>query len=84
MTADFTIRAMRADDWPAVRDICEAGIATGHATFETSALRCRLGPSTRRMQPADRRYEPGFPSESARGTVGHEQRLAQETVIDGA
>src|SRR4029078_685957 len=28
---------MRADDWPFVRDIYEAGIATGHATFETSA-----------------------------------------------
>jgi phosphinothricin acetyltransferase len=28
---------MRGDDWPAVRDIYEAGIATGHATFETSA-----------------------------------------------
>jgi L-amino acid N-acyltransferase YncA len=28
---------MHADDWPAVRDIYEAGIATGHATFETNA-----------------------------------------------
>jgi L-amino acid N-acyltransferase YncA len=31
-----TIRAMTADDWPAVRAIYEAGIATGNATFETS------------------------------------------------
>lgn len=37
MTTDITIRAMRADDWPAVREIYEAGIATGHATFETNA-----------------------------------------------
>jgi phosphinothricin acetyltransferase len=37
VTADITIRAMRADDWPAVCDIYEAGIVTGHATFETSA-----------------------------------------------
>jgi phosphinothricin acetyltransferase len=28
---------MTAGDWPSVRDIYEAGIATGHATFETSA-----------------------------------------------
>lgn len=31
------IRAMTAADWPEVRDIYESGIATGHATFETSA-----------------------------------------------
>jgi L-amino acid N-acyltransferase YncA len=37
VTDDITIRVMRADDWPAVRDIYEAGIATGHATFETGA-----------------------------------------------
>jgi phosphinothricin acetyltransferase len=37
VTDDVSIRAMRADDWPAVRDIYEAGIATGHATFETNA-----------------------------------------------
>ena len=37
MTTDLTIRAMHGDDWPAVREIYEAGIATGHATFETSA-----------------------------------------------
>jgi L-amino acid N-acyltransferase YncA len=37
VTADVTIRAMRADDWPVVRCIYEAGIATGHAAFETSA-----------------------------------------------
>jgi L-amino acid N-acyltransferase YncA/2-polyprenyl-3-methyl-5-hydroxy-6-metoxy-1,4-benzoquinol methylase len=30
-----TTRAMTADDWPAVRTIYEAGIATGNATFET-------------------------------------------------
>ena len=30
-------RAMRPDDWPAVRAIYEEGIATGHATFQTSA-----------------------------------------------
>ena len=28
---------MRDEDWPAVRDIYEAGIATGNATFETAA-----------------------------------------------
>jgi L-amino acid N-acyltransferase YncA/precorrin-6B methylase 2 len=32
-----TIRPMRASDWPQVRDIYAAGIATGNATFETSA-----------------------------------------------
>ena len=31
------LRAMTAGDWPSVRDIYEVGIATGHATFETSA-----------------------------------------------
>lgn len=33
--ADVDIRAMRRDDWPAVRDIYAEGIATGNATFET-------------------------------------------------
>ncbi|MHB8399706.1 MAG: GNAT family N-acetyltransferase [Candidatus Limnocylindrales bacterium] len=38
MTADrIAIRAMRADDWPAVRRIYEAGIATGDATLEQAA-----------------------------------------------
>ncbi len=32
-----TIRVMTAGDWPAVRGIYESGIATGHATFETTA-----------------------------------------------
>jgi L-amino acid N-acyltransferase YncA len=31
------LQAMRPDDWPAVRAIYEAGIATGDATFETTA-----------------------------------------------
>jgi L-amino acid N-acyltransferase YncA len=31
------IDMMRPDDWPAVRDIYEAGIATGEATFHTEA-----------------------------------------------
>lgn len=31
------IEPMRAADWPAVRAIYEAGIATGNATFETAA-----------------------------------------------
>jgi L-amino acid N-acyltransferase YncA len=31
------IRAMRAEDWPAVRAIYEQGIATRQATFETEA-----------------------------------------------
>jgi hypothetical protein len=31
------LKAMRPDDWPAVRAIYEAGIATGKATFETIA-----------------------------------------------
>lgn len=33
--ADFELRVMRSDDWPAVRDIYAEGIATGNATFET-------------------------------------------------
>jgi L-amino acid N-acyltransferase YncA len=33
--ADLNIRAMRGDDWPAVRDIYAEGMATGNATFET-------------------------------------------------
>lgn len=38
MTAiDLKIRAMRSDDWAAVRAIYEEGIASGHATFETTA-----------------------------------------------
>lgn len=32
-----TIRAMRADDWAAVRTIYQEGIATGNATFEADA-----------------------------------------------
>ena len=31
------IRELRTDDWPAVRAIYQAGIATGNATFETEA-----------------------------------------------
>jgi L-amino acid N-acyltransferase YncA len=31
------IRAMQPDDWPAVREIYEQGIATRQATFETAA-----------------------------------------------
>jgi L-amino acid N-acyltransferase YncA len=30
------LEALRPDDWPAVRAIYEAGIATGNATFETA------------------------------------------------
>jgi L-amino acid N-acyltransferase YncA len=32
---DLRVRAMTPDDWPRVRAIYEAGIATGNATFET-------------------------------------------------
>ena len=32
-----TVRPMTAADWPEVCAICEAGIATSNATFETSA-----------------------------------------------
>lgn len=32
-----TVRLMQVDDWPQVRAIYEEGIATGNATFETSA-----------------------------------------------
>lgn len=35
--AGLTIRAMRPDEWPAVRAIFEDGIAAGNATFETEA-----------------------------------------------
>jgi phosphinothricin acetyltransferase len=34
---DLTIRPLVADDYPRVREIYLAGIATGHATFETTA-----------------------------------------------
>lgn len=34
---NLTIASMRPTDWPAVRDIYEQGMATGHATFETAA-----------------------------------------------
>ena len=33
----IAVRAMEPGDWPAVRTIYEAGIASGHATFETAA-----------------------------------------------
>ena len=35
MKASTTIRAMRPDDWPSVREIYEQGIADGDSTFET-------------------------------------------------
>ena len=38
-TNAIRVRRMTAGDWPYVRDIYEAGIATGNATFETSAPR---------------------------------------------
>ncbi len=34
---DFTVTAMRDEDWPEVRRIYLEGIATGQATFETEA-----------------------------------------------
>src|SRR5690349_10576898 len=34
---ELAIRTMHDGDWPAVRAIYEAGIATGNATFETEA-----------------------------------------------
>ena len=37
MSQSRTLRPMVATDWPAVRAIYEEGIATGHATFESSA-----------------------------------------------
>ncbi len=37
VAGDVTIDAMTPADWPAVRGIYEAGIASGHATFETHA-----------------------------------------------
>jgi L-amino acid N-acyltransferase YncA len=33
----LVVEKMRPEDWPAVRSIYEAGIATGNATFETKA-----------------------------------------------
>jgi L-amino acid N-acyltransferase YncA len=36
VTSEMLVRTMVADDWPAVADIYAAGIATGHATFETA------------------------------------------------
>jgi phosphinothricin acetyltransferase len=35
MESGLTIESLGADDWPAVRAIYAAGIATGNATFET-------------------------------------------------
>ncbi|HEX9994958.1 MAG TPA: GNAT family N-acetyltransferase [Acidimicrobiales bacterium] len=35
MRAAIAVEGMEAGDWPAVRAIYAAGIATGHATFET-------------------------------------------------
>jgi L-amino acid N-acyltransferase YncA len=37
IAAGLRIEPMRADDWTAVREIFEAGIATGSATLETDA-----------------------------------------------
>lgn len=37
MPASITINPLQPADWPAVRAIYEEGIATGQATFETSA-----------------------------------------------
>jgi L-amino acid N-acyltransferase YncA len=34
--AAVTVRPMQPDDWPSVRSIYAAGIATGNATFETT------------------------------------------------
>lgn len=34
---EITIKKMRQDDWNAVRDVYQAGIATGNATFQTAA-----------------------------------------------
>ncbi|GAA1228501.1 hypothetical protein GCM10009676_08630 [Prauserella halophila] len=36
LPADVTVRALRSEDWPAVRRIYGEGIATGIATFETT------------------------------------------------
>ena len=33
---DFDVRAIRSEDWPAIRDIYSEGIATSNATFETA------------------------------------------------
>ncbi|HEY7717834.1 MAG TPA: N-acetyltransferase, partial [Pedococcus sp.] len=35
MTDPVDVRPMRAEDWPQVEAIYRAGIATGHATFES-------------------------------------------------
>jgi L-amino acid N-acyltransferase YncA/DNA-binding transcriptional ArsR family regulator len=35
LPTDVTVRALRPEDWPAVRRIYAEGIATGNATFET-------------------------------------------------
>lgn len=37
MEEPLSLEPMRPEDWPRVREIYEAGIATGHATFETRA-----------------------------------------------
>lgn len=50
LPADVGVRALRPDDWPAVRRIYGEGIATGLATFETTV------PSTDRL---DSQWLPG-------------------------
>ena len=37
VTSECIVRPMTANDWPTVKAIYEAGIATGNATFETEA-----------------------------------------------
>ena len=37
------LQPMRPEDWPAVRAIYEAGIATGNATFDTATPLAGLG-----------------------------------------
>jgi L-amino acid N-acyltransferase YncA len=37
LSIDFIIEPLQPADWPAVRAIYEEGIATGNATFETTA-----------------------------------------------
>ena len=42
IAAATRIRDLRPEDWPEVAAIYEAGVRTGHATFDTAAPTCHL------------------------------------------
>lgn len=48
MDASVTISPLRPADWPSVRAIYEEGIASGQATFETTAPQCEAWDASHR------------------------------------